>query len=62
MSFFLEPIEPIRVSQPLDFTNFILNATLALQVVHKVLYGHENAELQRECDDLLDMFCTPWRA
>ena len=62
MSFsFLDPIEPLRLSQPVDPTVPRLTAQIGLLVVKNVLLEHENAALKQERDDFMDMFVPPWR-
>lgn len=61
MSFFLEPIEPIRLSQPVDPVVPQLTVQLGLLVVQTVLLEQENAQLKRENGDLMEMFVPPWR-
>ena len=58
---FLDPIEPVRLSQPVDPVVPQLTATIGLQAVKQVLLEHENAQLRREIDDFLEMFVPPWR-
>ena len=58
---FFDPIEPPRLSQPINPTVPQLTATIALQVVENVLLKSENAILRREMDDFVEMFGTPWR-
>jgi len=61
MSLFLQPIEPIRISQPWDLTVSRLMGQLGLLIVKNVLLKSENAELRQERDDFMDMFVPPWR-
>lgn len=62
MSFsFLDPIEQIRGSQPLNPTVPRMTAQIGLLVVENVLLKSENAALKQERDDFLSMFVPPWR-